>query len=464
MRTFYNDIDPYCCAVLRKQIALGNLPEGDVDERDIRELSATDLVGYAHVHLFAGIGGLSSSSQGSGNVSCRLPFSGINNQFINTDTQSGCQPLQDDGARHGKLARLNTRDSDTRDMRLCCQVSNSFISSLAPVFELDSQVALIFHRKPPDRTSFFYGKTKLTEKQYFSVIPCTYVSYVLQLCYLEQVTHLQEGMLIMYRNEFTDEELRECYINKKMSIRQTAAYLHVKIKRIRQRMQEIGMEPRNRHEVGKVAAEKAMARPDYIPVGTRAAGKPRKHPEREYPFTREQLYDCYVNQEMTQKEIAERFGVTQKAIWIAMLKMSIPSRIAMKRNQFREKNDYWKGGRTLKERGIAYHPLLRKSIDIYGQRQGYWMIKMDGHPLADKRGYVYEHILNALEAAGLETMPEGCCVHHIDCDSQNNDPDNLQICTRSDHAAYHATLETLIKPLMERGIVGFDPERGYILL
>lgn len=57
MRAFYNDIDPYCCRVLRKQIAIGNLPEGDVDERDIRELCAADLVGYAHIHLFAGIGG-----------------------------------------------------------------------------------------------------------------------------------------------------------------------------------------------------------------------------------------------------------------------------------------------------------------------------------------------------------------------------------------------------------------------
>lgn len=28
-RAYYNDIDPYCCKVLRKQIAAGNLPPGE---------------------------------------------------------------------------------------------------------------------------------------------------------------------------------------------------------------------------------------------------------------------------------------------------------------------------------------------------------------------------------------------------------------------------------------------------
>lgn len=57
MNVYYNDIDPYCCKVLRKQIENGNLPGGYVDERDIREVRATDLAGYQHIHLFAGIGG-----------------------------------------------------------------------------------------------------------------------------------------------------------------------------------------------------------------------------------------------------------------------------------------------------------------------------------------------------------------------------------------------------------------------
>ena len=56
---YYNDIDGFCCKVLKKNIALGNLPGGKVDERDIRDVDATDFVGYQHVHLFAGIGAFS---------------------------------------------------------------------------------------------------------------------------------------------------------------------------------------------------------------------------------------------------------------------------------------------------------------------------------------------------------------------------------------------------------------------
>lgn len=57
MTVYYNDIDPYCCKVLQKNIERGYLPQGEVDGRDIREVRAERLVGYRHIHLFAGIGG-----------------------------------------------------------------------------------------------------------------------------------------------------------------------------------------------------------------------------------------------------------------------------------------------------------------------------------------------------------------------------------------------------------------------
>ena len=40
---YYNDIDGFCCKALRKNIALRNLPGGKVDERDIRDVEATDF-------------------------------------------------------------------------------------------------------------------------------------------------------------------------------------------------------------------------------------------------------------------------------------------------------------------------------------------------------------------------------------------------------------------------------------
>jgi DNA (cytosine-5)-methyltransferase 1 len=54
---YYNDIDPFCCAVLRRHVASGELPSGVVDERDIRTVDAEELTKHAQIHLFAGIGG-----------------------------------------------------------------------------------------------------------------------------------------------------------------------------------------------------------------------------------------------------------------------------------------------------------------------------------------------------------------------------------------------------------------------
>jgi DNA (cytosine-5)-methyltransferase 1 len=53
----YSEFNPYRAEVLRQRIAQGFLPEGKVDERSITDIPDEDFRGYAHVHLFAGIGG-----------------------------------------------------------------------------------------------------------------------------------------------------------------------------------------------------------------------------------------------------------------------------------------------------------------------------------------------------------------------------------------------------------------------
>ena len=55
---WYNEIDPYCCDVLRARIADGSLPPGVVDPRDVRLVHPAELASYAQLHFFAGIGGL----------------------------------------------------------------------------------------------------------------------------------------------------------------------------------------------------------------------------------------------------------------------------------------------------------------------------------------------------------------------------------------------------------------------
>lgn len=56
-KAYYNDNDPYVAAWLRNLIDARLLPDGDVDERSIKDVHAWELDGYTQVHLFAGIGG-----------------------------------------------------------------------------------------------------------------------------------------------------------------------------------------------------------------------------------------------------------------------------------------------------------------------------------------------------------------------------------------------------------------------
>ena len=64
--TLYTDNDSFCCKVLRARIADGSLPEGDVLEKDIREVTTDDLAGYEVIHLFAGIGGFGLAQKWAG--------------------------------------------------------------------------------------------------------------------------------------------------------------------------------------------------------------------------------------------------------------------------------------------------------------------------------------------------------------------------------------------------------------
>jgi DNA (cytosine-5)-methyltransferase 1 len=53
---YYNDNDPFCCDWLRNLIKAGLIPDGDVDQRSIKEVQANELRKYRQCHFFAGIG------------------------------------------------------------------------------------------------------------------------------------------------------------------------------------------------------------------------------------------------------------------------------------------------------------------------------------------------------------------------------------------------------------------------
>ena len=59
IKAYYNEIEPYAAEWLRNLIKAGEIAPGDVDERDIRDVTPDELSGYTQCHFFAGVGGWS---------------------------------------------------------------------------------------------------------------------------------------------------------------------------------------------------------------------------------------------------------------------------------------------------------------------------------------------------------------------------------------------------------------------
>lgn len=56
---YYNEINPFAARWLENLIRAGQIPKGEVDGRDIRNVRPSDLRGFTQCHFFAGIGGWS---------------------------------------------------------------------------------------------------------------------------------------------------------------------------------------------------------------------------------------------------------------------------------------------------------------------------------------------------------------------------------------------------------------------
>lgn len=121
---------------------------------------------------------------------------------------------------------------------------------------------------------------------------------------------------------------------------------------------------------------------------------------------------------MSQVEIGECLGVSQKVVWRFMKNNGIKARTAAKRNQYGENNDSWRGGKIVDE-------------------AGYTLIQCKGHPRASKCGaYVMEHILVAEKTIG-RYLADNEVVHHINGRKWDNRPENLAVMTKSEHVKLH---------------------------
>ena len=150
------------------------------------------------------------------------------------------------------------------------------------------------------------------------------------------------------------------------------------------------------------------------------------------------IYELYVNQKRTTREICDIYGVKSISnLHVQLKKMGVETRKCAG-----EHHHSWKGGRVSKG-------------------DGYYGIWMPNHERADKQGYVYEHTL-VVEKQMKRLPNKGEVVHHIDLDKLNNDISNLYVCGHKEHSICHRSIERLIKPLLEREIIRFE-EGVYIL-
>ena len=76
------------------------------------------------------------------------------------------------------------------------------------------------------------------------------------------------------------------------------------------------------------------------------------------------------------------------------------------------------------------------------------------NPRATQEGYVYTHVLIAEEKLGRYLTPDEC-VHHIDENKYNNNPENLMVFkSRADHSAFHKGVKAI-----QDGDVWYCPDK-----
>jgi hypothetical protein len=112
------------------------------------------------------------------------------------------------------------------------------------------------------------------------------------------------------------EELRECYVDKRMSAKEIAELFHVDVKSLRLRLKNEGISLRTRSEATYLRNEKPKKQSNSI----LRPGPALKRPPREV------LYELYINQGLSLKQIGLQFDLSHATIHNALRAYGIPVR------------------------------------------------------------------------------------------------------------------------------------------
>jgi len=90
-RDYHNEIDPYAAQWTRNLMKKGLIPDGFVDERDVRDVQPMDLWGFTRCHFFSGIAGWAYA----------LRLAGVPDDFPLWTGSCPCQPFSVAGQQKG---------------------------------------------------------------------------------------------------------------------------------------------------------------------------------------------------------------------------------------------------------------------------------------------------------------------------------------------------------------------------
>jgi len=113
--------------------------------------------------------------------------------------------------------------------------------------------------------------------------------------------------------------------------------------------------------------------------------------------------------------------------WLIEFKKKNPFKVKSRVKSLLDKT----GGRSINWKGGRF--LYTESEKPHRQQ---WMIFKPEHPNANNRGYLPEHRLVMSEKLG-RPLEKDEVVHHLDGNSLNNNPDNLQLMTRGGRNKFH---------------------------
>jgi hypothetical protein len=133
-----------------------------------------------------------------------------------------------------------------------------------------------------------------------------------------------------------------------------------------------------------------------------------------------------------------------KAVWHACQDCGTERWVLLRRGQpqsvrcFKCSRDYPGRVKTIRRGADHWHWRGGRSVTTGGYIQVWLRPEDPFFPMADKDAYVYEHRLIVARSLGrcLEPAEE---VHHLDGDKGNNSLENLELLSKSEHAARHSS-------------------------